>query len=339
MFTSTIERIGEMTEASAIPTNDEPRRTCLAMPGGEPCARRALDGKPYCAEHLGPLRGRKPRDVKEFLTEWRDVAEFAIGRRLRGEGPGRDDHDPELVKAAMPLGLPLYSWYWRCDVFGIENIPTEGPALLAANHSGTIPVDGAMLKIAVLKEHGRNPWLLAADLAFKMPIFRDIIRMAGNARADRSETVGLLRKGELIGVFPEGFKGIGKGWKKRYQLQRFGRGGFVEVAIETGAPIIPVAIIGGEEAYPMIADLKPLARRFGLPYFPITPTFPLLGPLGALPLPSKWIIAIGEPIPTAGFGADAVEDTQLVLETAEETRQRVQALIKEYLLHRRNAFF
>jgi 1-acyl-sn-glycerol-3-phosphate acyltransferase len=311
---------------------------CAAVPGGAPCQRRAVDGKPYCAEHLGPLRGRKPRDAKEFLAEWRENVENAVGARRRGEAPPRGDHDPELVKAVMPLAMPLYSLYWRCEVFGVENIPTEGPALLAANHSGTIPVDGAMLKIATLKEHGRNPWLLAADIAFKIPVFRDVIRVAGNARADRGETVALLRKGELIGVFPEGFKGIGKGWKKRYQLQRFGRGGFVEVAMETGAPIIPVAIIGGEEIYPMIANLKTLARRFGLPYFPITPTFPLLGPLGAIPLPSKWMIAFGKPSPTAHHGPDAAEDTQLVLEMAEETRQAVQDLLKEYLPRRRNAF-
>jgi 1-acyl-sn-glycerol-3-phosphate acyltransferase len=314
------------------------RDRCAAVPGGEQCPRAAIDGKPYCADHLGPLRERKHRDAKALFEEWRSNAEIAIGRRMRGEGPAKDDHDPELVKTVMPLAMPLYSLYWRCEVFGIENIPTEGPALLAANHSGTIPVDGAMLKVAVLKEHGRNPWLLAADLAFRIPIFRDVIRIAGNARADRAETVALLRKGELIGVFPEGFKGIGKGWSNRYRLQRFGRGGFVEVAMETGAPIIPVAIIGAEETYPMIANLKTVARRFGLPYFPITPTFPLLGPLGAIPLPSKWIIAFGKPIPTVQYGVEAAEDTQLVLETSEETRQAVQSLLKEYLPRRRHAF-
>lgn len=317
-------------------TNDE--RRCLAVPDGTPCSRARMPERPYCAEHLGPLRGRKPRDAKEFFQEWREAAETAIGRRIRGEGPARDDHDPELVKAVMPLAMPLYSLYWRCEVHGIENIPTEGPAILAANHSGTIPIDGAMLKVAVLKEHGRNPWLLAADLVFKIPIFRDVVRIAGNARADRSETVALLRRGELIGVFPEGFKGIGKGWRQRYQLQRFGRGGFVEVAMEVGAPIIPVAIIGAEEAFPMIANLGTLANRLGLPYFPITPTFPLLGPLGAIPLPSKWIIVIGEPIPTAPHGPDAVDDTQLVLEITEETRQAVQSLLIEYLPKRRSAF-
>lgn len=322
----------------AIRVNETEEHPCLAVPRGTRCSRRALDGKPYCAEHLGPLRGRKPRDAAEFLAEWREAAETAIGRRMRGEGPARDDHDPELVKAVMPLAMPLYSLYWRCEVHGVENIPTEGPAILAANHSGTIPIDGAMLKVAVLKEHGRNPWLLAADLVFKIPLFRDIVRIAGNARADRAETVALLRRDELIGVFPEGFKGIGKGWKRRYQLQRFGRGGFVEVAMEVGAPIIPVAIIGAEEAFPMVADLKPLARRLGLPYFPITPTFPLLGPFGAIPLPSKWMIVFGEPIPTAPHGPEAADDTQLVLEITDQTRQVVQSLLHEYLPKRRSAF-
>jgi 1-acyl-sn-glycerol-3-phosphate acyltransferase len=327
-----------MSLLNAPDQKKQPVARCLAVPDGNACTLPALDGKPYCSVHLGPLRARTPRDARRFLAEWRDAAETAIGRRLRGEGPAKDDHDPELVKTVMPLGLPLYSFYWRCEVYGVENVPTEGPAILAANHSGTIPVDGAMLKIATLKEHGRNPWLLAADLAFRIPFFRDVLRVAGNARADRAETVALLRKGELIGVFPEGFKGIGKGWKKRYQLQRFGRGGFVEVAMEAGAPIIPVAIIGGEEAYPMIANVKPLARWLGLPYFPVTPTFPLLGPLGAIPLPSKWIIAFGRPIPTIQFGPDAAEDTQLVLETSEETRQAVQRLLKDYLSMRRRAF-
>jgi 1-acyl-sn-glycerol-3-phosphate acyltransferase len=322
-------------EPSFVPV---PAARCAAVPGGAQCKAPVIDGKPYCAAHLGPLRIRRPRNAREFLAEWRDAFTGALGKRLRGEGPPRDDHDPELVRAFMPLALPLYSVYWRADVYGIENVPTEGAALLAANHSGTIPVDGAMLKIAMLKEHGRNPWLLAADLAFKIPVFRDVIRVAGNARADRAETVALLRRGELIGVFPEGFKGIGKGWSKRYRLQRFGRGGFVEVALETGAPIIPVAIIGGEETYPMIADLKPLARRLGLPYFPITPTFPLLGPLGAIPLPSKWIIAFGEPMPMAPYGPEAAEDTQLVLEISESVRQRVQRLLEENLTKRRTAF-
>lgn len=318
------------------------KRSChavLSSPDGPiECPEPPLRRKPYCERHLGPLAFKGPEDMPESLGQWRTAAAEAIRHRASADASD-EDHDPQLVRALLPLATPLYSWWWRAEVFGVENIPTEGPGLLVANHSGTIPVDGGMLKVAVLKEHGRNPWLLAADLAFTIPGFRTLLRLAGNAKADRNETVELLRKGELLGVFPEGFKGIGKGWQKRYQLQRFGRGGFIEVCMETGAPIIPVAIIGGEEAYPMIGNLSFAARKLGLPYLPVTPTWPLLGPLGAVPLPSKWIIAFGEPIPMINYGPKAAQDQQLVLELTEEVRSRVQSLIIEYLPRRKRAFF
>lgn len=317
------------------------KRTCHAvlLTSGSPvgCPTKPLPRKPYCSAHLGPLKASGPEEMPETLDEWREIATDAI--RNRANAPAGDEaHDPQLVRALLPLTTPLYSWYWRAEVFGVENIPTEGPGLLVANHSGTIPIDGGMLKAAVLREHGRNPWLLAADLAFTIPGFRTFLRLAGNARADRDETLDLMRQGELLAVFPEGYKGIGKGWQKRYQLQRFGRGGFVEMCMETGAPIIPVAIIGGEEAYPMIGNLAFVARKFKLPYFPVTPTWPLLGPLGAVPLPSKWIIAFGEPIPMIGYGAKAIKDQQLVLEMTEQVRQAVQNLIAETLPRRKRAF-
>jgi len=324
-------------------TETAPRGQCHAVLLDEqgnptPCPTRAQPGHPYCSKHTGPLRMHKPESAQQFFEEWRQTALHAMERRFGKDKPAKGEHDPELVRALLPLAMPVYSLYWRVDTYGIENIPTEGPALLASNHSGTIPIDGAMLKLAVLKEHGRNPWLLAGDIAFKIPGFGELIKVAGNAPADRESTLELMRKGELLGVFPEGYKGIGKGWKKRYQLQRFGRGGFVEVCMETGAPIIPVAIIGAEEAYPMIGNLKFIARRFGAPYFPITPTFPLLGPLGAIPLPSKWIIAFGEPIPMVQYGPKAVDDTQLVLELTEHVRQTVQDLINKNLTKRRHTF-
>ena len=274
------------------------------------------------------MPAHEPRSFAEFMQDWRGSARAAY-EHLRA-GSARDEHDPDLVRALLPLALPIYSVYWRVETFGIENIPTEGPGLLVANHSGTLPIDGAMLKVAVLKEHGRNPWLLAADLAFAIPGFRDIIRMAGNARADRDETLKLLRDGELLGVFPEGFKGVGKGWKNRYKLQRFGRGGFVEMCMQTGTPIIPVAIIGAEEAWPMLGNIGFLARTFKLPYFPVVPSL--------FPLPSKWIIAFGEPIPMIQYGPKTSEDLQTVLELTEQVRQVVQELIVEYLPKRRSAF-
>jgi 1-acyl-sn-glycerol-3-phosphate acyltransferase len=325
-------------------TEETPRLGCHAVVFDKdrqpiPCPKRAQPGHPYCSKHTGPLKRTEKLSTSEFLQEWAETAGHVLERRVGKRTTDKAEHDPELVRALLPLAMPLYSLYWRVDVVGIENVPTEGPSMLVANHSGTIPIDGAMLKMAVLKEHGRNPWLLAGDIAFKIPGFGNFIKMAGNAPADRETTLKLMRDGELLGVFPEGYKGIGKGWKKRYKLQRFGRGGFVELCMESGAPIIPVAIIGAEEAFPMIGNLKFLARRFGAPYFPITPTFPLLGPLGAIPLPSKWIIAFGEPISMIQYGPKSADDTQLVLELTEHVRQTVQTLINENLTKRRRTFF
>ena len=133
---------------------------------------------------------------------------------------------------------------------------------------------------------------------FRLPVLSELARKSGATLACNPDAERLLRAGELVGVFPEGFKGVGKPFRDRYKLQRFGRGGFVSAALRTGAPIVPVSIVGAEEIYPMIGNITPLARLLGLPYFPVTPTFPWLGPLGLLPLPSKWLIEFGEPIET-----------------------------------------
>ena len=223
--------------------------------------------------------------------------------------------------------LPLYDWYWRVTAGGVENIPTTGPAVLAANHSGAVPVDGALLKIATLKEHGRNPWMLAGDLVFRVPQVGSFVRRMGNARADPGETAGLLKDGNLLAVFPEGYGGIGKGWANRYRLERFGRGGFVKMALRAGAPLVPVAIVGAEQIYPMIANARPLAKALGLPYFPITPTFPLLGALGLVPLPAKCHVEFGTPIPTVDYEPEAADDTGLVGELTERVRGTVRAML------------
>src|SRR4029450_1498471 len=137
----------------------------------------------------------------------------------------------------------------------------------------------------------------------------------------------LLEAGELVGVWPEGYKGLGKPYRERYQLQRFGRGGFVEIALRTGAPIVPVAVVGSEEIYPMIANLRRLARLLGFPYFPVTPTFPALGPLGAIPLPSKWLIEFCPPIETAGLGPDAVLDPMVLFDLTDQVRDVIQQTV------------
>jgi 1-acyl-sn-glycerol-3-phosphate acyltransferase len=238
-----------------------------------------------------------------------------------------DGHDTDTMWMIFTAVLPLYDWYWRVTASGIKNIPASGPTVMAANHSGALPIDGALLKIATLKEHGRNPWMLAGDLVFRVPQVGSFVRRMGNARADPSETAELLEDGNLLAVFPEGYEGIGKGWANRYQLEPFGRGGFVKMALRAGAPLVPVGIVGAEGIYPMIANVRPLADTLALPYFPVTPTFPLLGPLGLIPLPAKCHVEFGAPIPTIDYSPEAADDRALVRDLTERVRGTVQAML------------
>ncbi|MDX6266538.1 MAG: hypothetical protein QOD70_1278, partial [Frankiales bacterium] len=165
-------------------------------------------------------------------------------------------------------------------------------------------------------------------------------RKSGNTLACNADAERLLSSDELVGVFPEGFKGIGKPFSERYKLQRFGRGGFVSAALRTGKPIIPVSIVGAEEIYPILGNSKTLARLLGLPYVPITPLFPWLGPVGALPLPSKWLIEFGEPIETAHLGGPAAaEDPMLVFNLTDQVRETIQSTLYTLLMQRRSVFF
>jgi 1-acyl-sn-glycerol-3-phosphate acyltransferase len=265
-----------------------------------------------------------------------------LRRRLTGDYETDEfGFDPDLTDhALLPLLRPLFSRWFRVRARGLENVPAEGGALVVANHSGTLPVDALMTTVALHDEHParRRLRLLGADLVFETPIIGSLSRKMGSTLACNEDAERLLTGGELVGVFPEGFKGIGKPFRERYTLQRFGRGGFVSAALRTGVPIVPCAIVGAEEIYPMIGNAKTAARLFGLPYFPITPTFPLLGPLGLVPLPSKWLIAFGEPIETASYGPGAAEDPMLVFNLTDQVRENIQQSIYQLLLQRTSVF-
>jgi 1-acyl-sn-glycerol-3-phosphate acyltransferase len=195
------------------------------------------------------------------------------------------------------------------------------------------------MKLAVYEGTGRHCRLLAADLPFRLPFVGELARKSGNTLACAEDSSRLLDAGEIVGVFPEGYKGIGKAFRERYKLQRFGRGGFVEVALRTGAPMIPVSIVGAEEIYPMIYNAKSLARLLGFPYFPVTPTFPALGLLGMIPLPSKWIIEYGEPVETKAFTPDAALDPMFVFNLTDQVREAIQQTLYKNLMSRRSVFF
>ncbi|KNX36222.1 lysophospholipid acyltransferase family protein [Luteipulveratus halotolerans] len=250
--------------------------------------------------------------------------------------------DPEFTEEVwLPLLRPIYQRWFRVEVRGIDNIPADGSALVVANHSGTIPVDGLMLQVALHDQHPerRHVRMLGADLVFQSPFVGELARKAGTTLAANPDAERLLSNGELTAVFPEGFKGVGKGFGERYRLQRFGRGGFVTAALRTGAPIIPCSIIGAEEIYPMLGNVKSLARVLGFPYFPVTATFPWLGPLGLVPLPSKWIIEFGAPVDTATLGPEAADDPMLVFDLTDQVRETIQQTLYSLLLQRRSVFW
>lgn len=282
-------------------------------------------------------------DLTEREVEQRVAALLAyLRRRLAGEvevdAYGFDEDFTEHVY--LPVLRVLYRRWFRVEVRGIENIPDDGAALIVANHSGTLPIDCLMTQVAVHDTHprGRHLRLLGADLLFRLPVFGETARAGGTTLAAPSDAQRLLAAGELVAVWPEGFKGLGKPFADRYRLQRFGRGGFVGTALRTRAPIVPCAIVGAEEIYPKIGDLTALAHLLDVPYFPVTPTFPHLGLLGLVPLPSRWIIDFSPPVEVADLGAEAAEDPLLVFELTDRVRETIQSRLHVLLADRGSAF-
>lgn len=307
---------------------------------------------------LGPLLERLD-DVdtgEEFVriserlgVDWRDTfgdARFeeimAFARaRLTGEYAVDDfGFDPEFTeRIVLPVLRVLAQGWFRAEVRGIENIPREGAALLVSNHAGTMPLDALVLQALVHHRTGRHTRMLGASLVFQTPYVHDFSRRIGATVACREDADALLAAGELVSVFPEGFKGLGKLYSERYRLQRFGRGGFVSTAVAAGAPIVPIAIVGSEEIYPLVSTAPTLSRALGLPYFPVTPFFPWFGVLGMVPLPSKWIIEIGEPISTADLPPGTADDPMAIFRTTDRVRLSIQNRLYALLDERRNPFW
>jgi 1-acyl-sn-glycerol-3-phosphate acyltransferase len=298
----------------------------IPLHGSDPPRPRAVPPSPPPSEWERKLAGGLAF-LRRRLTGDYEVDEFGFDRDLT-----------ETV--LVPPFRPLYEKWFRVEATGLQHVPDTGGALVVANHSGTIPLDAVMTSIALLDHHPahRHLRMLGADLVFRTPGLGALARKSGQTLACNPDAERLLGQGELVGVWPEGFKGIGKPYADRYKLQRFGRGGFVGAALRARVPIIPCSIVGAEEIYPMIGNARTLARVLGLPYFPVTPTFPLLGPLGAVPLPSKWYIEFGAPVETAGLDPDGADDPMLVFNLTDQVRETIQQTLYRLLLQRRSVF-
>jgi 1-acyl-sn-glycerol-3-phosphate acyltransferase len=325
-----------------------PQRCGATTTTGRPCRNNALEGQAYCRVHqrqavadATPSGGDVPEQPDDQSSRLDGLRSF-IGRRLKGDYPVDEfGYDDQLTREVLlPMLRPLYENYFRVRTLGVGRIPAQGSALLVGNHSGTIPLDAVMMQYAVATEHPSKRVVrsVGADLVWATPFISHLARKTGSAVACEEDAYALLERDQLVAVFPEGFKGVGKGWSERYRLQRFGRGGFIEVALRARVPIVPVAIVGAEEAYPMVANAKALATLLRFPYFPITPTFPLLGPLGLLPLPSRWVIEFGEPIPMDQYPEDAADDKMFVFELTDSIRDRIQQMVYKGLKYRGSAF-
>jgi 1-acyl-sn-glycerol-3-phosphate acyltransferase len=273
-------------------------------------------------------------------SEVREAVDRAIRRSAGDYDEDEWGFDEEFATALRPLLDFLYDRWWRVETTGVRNVPSNGRAMLVANHAGILPWDGTMISLAIQREHPqpRYPRFLVLDWAFTLPFVSVAMRKVGGVVASPYNASRLLEQDELVAVFPEGVKGAGKDYRDRYRVQRFGRGGFIEIALRTGAPIVPVAVVGSEEIHPKLGESNLLARLTGAPYFPLTPTFPWLGPLGAIPLPSRWRIEFCEPLDYSSYGPEAASDRALVLELSEQVREVIQRKVWENLVKRRHAF-
>lgn len=299
---------------------------------------------------LGKLRNSINSDLMDVDT-WRGVWYMInyslqyqgdlLKRRLTGEYETDEwGLDMEVLQAVQPFFEFLYTTYWRVETTGLENIPDEGRALMVCNHSGQLPWDGAMVGTAVYKDHPSQRLVrtLYASWFPTLPFLSALFTKLGQVLANDENGMRLLEQDQLVAVYPEGYKGVGKLFRDRYKLARFGRGGFVRMALRTGAPMIPVSIVGAEETYISLVKVDAIAKLIHFPYFPISPTFPWLGPLGFIPLPTKWYIDFGEPIPTDAYGPGAENNLVLVSQLTDQVRNIVQNMIYARLAQRKSVF-
>ena len=266
---------------------------------------------------------------------WERIRTMKAGQNRYGFDPF--GFQPEYLKYIAPVAVALYRHYFRVDVFDIDRVPEDGPVLLVSNHTGQIPLDGMMIASAMLFD--RKPPRMVRSMVERwvpsLPFISKILARCGQVVGTRDNARLLLGREGCILVFPEGARGINKTYDRAYELEKFGLG-FMRLALDTNTPIIPVGVVGAEEQMPSIYDVKWLAKLLGMPAFPITPTWPLLGPMGALPLPVKYRIYFGEPM---NFGGDPDDEDRVVGAQVDQVRQVIRELLQRGLEEREGVFF
>lgn len=286
--------------------------------------------------------GRLDHFARDLATAAGGIAS-AFAQRASGEYEEDDfGFDLHFTEQLFPAFKLLYDYYWRVDAIGVDNVPNEGRALLVSNHAGGgIPFDGGMIKVAIRGEleAQRHARIMVLDWMMSLPWIADFAKKTGQVLACTPNALELLKRDEIVGVFPEGVKGMMKPFSQRYELERFGRGGFVRIALRTQSPIIPVAVVGSEEIYPKIANVPFVHKLIGAPFVPMTPLFPLFGLAGLIPLPSKWIIEFCDPIDVSQYPPEAADDRSFVLELSEQIRSTIQQRLRANLLKRRTPFW
>jgi 1-acyl-sn-glycerol-3-phosphate acyltransferase len=330
------EKLGAVTRTESALEDEPPPPSLRDHVSG--AAREVVD-------RIAPVSQASDANVAEAVRELLSGDYFLrklgrLGMRNRSEEVDDFGLDAVYEKRLQPFADFLYRRYFRVSADGVGNVPDSGRCLVVANHSGSLPLDGFMLRACLRLDHPSERELrwLAEDYIYHLPFVGAFMSRVGGVRACPENAERLLAKENLVAVFPEGVKGIGKLYRDRYRLQRFGRGGFIRLCLRTGTPLVPCAVVGAEEASPLLYRDETVSKLLGLPYLPVTPTFPLFGPLGLLPAPTKWRIRFGEPIRFEGHGAQAAEDPVLVGRLAERVRAGIQRMLDELLTERKNVW-
>jgi 1-acyl-sn-glycerol-3-phosphate acyltransferase len=280
---------------------------------------------------------REPRAALVPLP--RPESDTIDGQRLSDVDEwGRSEHMRSL---ARKLYAPLYKHWFRVEWEGLEKIPKTGGALLVANHAGAIPSDAPVIMHGIEEELGRPVYGLADFFFREAPWVGTMWARVGGVPAHPDNACRILRdQGQLVLVFPEGTKGPSKTYTDRYRLRRFGRGGFIEIAMRAGVPVIPIAVVGAEESMPILFRAPRLAKMLGVPYFPVTANMMAFGPLGlGLYFPAKFKLRVLDPVTFNVPAAQERYSKSRVMEEAETIRMQLQETLYEMLRERHSVWF